>query len=209
MNRKISSFTWWSIRKTEIVRRFLWRLNTDLTKAKETLQAQSSLIQKEITTSAYVLSKTYPSGVWRHTYILNHRLSTAIHLKEEVQEVPAFHHALKDAEGKWITHSTGALQEKKVQEDEEPGSLYKYGKGLLETPVSHIFRGAYESGNERLLTWTARSASAARVLLKLHNRGVRFSLLLLGYGLSRDSNYWHGNKLYPAPANWNSVKGVG
>lgn len=66
--------------------------------------------------------------------------------------ISPFHHALKDAEGKWITHSTGALQEKKVQEDEEPGSLYKYGKGLLETPVSHIFRGAYESGNERLLT---------------------------------------------------------
>lgn len=58
-----------------------------------------------------------------------------IHFKEEAQEVPAFHHALKDAEGKWITHSTGALQDKKVQEDEEPGSLYKYGKGLLQTQV--------------------------------------------------------------------------
>lgn len=80
-----------------------------------------------------------PRDVWRYTHVPSHRLSTPIHLKEEVQEIPVFRRAVKDAEGRWITHPTGALPYKKVQEDEiatsrsdgskEPGSLYKYRKG--------------------------------------------------------------------------------
>lgn len=80
-----------------------------------------------------------PRDVWRYTHVPDHRLSTPIHFKAEVQEIPVFRRAVKDAEGRWITHPTDALQYKKVQEDEvatsrsdrskEPGSLYKYRKG--------------------------------------------------------------------------------
>ncbi|TQB77085.1 hypothetical protein MPDQ_005571 [Monascus purpureus] len=80
--------------------------------------------------------------VWWYTHVPNHRLSTPIHFKEEVQEIPVFHHAVKDAEGWWITHPTSALPYKKLQEDEVttsredgskvPGSLYKYRKGAAE-----------------------------------------------------------------------------
>jgi hypothetical protein len=80
-----------------------------------------------------------PRDVWRYTDVPNHRLSTPIHFKEEVQEIPVFRSAVKDSEGRWITHPTRALTYKKAQEDEiatsrsdgskEPGSLYKYRKG--------------------------------------------------------------------------------
>ncbi|KAF7166244.1 hypothetical protein CNMCM5623_000001 [Aspergillus felis] len=80
-----------------------------------------------------------PRDVWRYTDVPNHRLSTPIHFKEEVQEIPVFRSAVKDPEGRWITHPTRALTYKKAQEDEiatsrsdgskEPGSLYKYRKG--------------------------------------------------------------------------------
>lgn len=80
-----------------------------------------------------------PRDVWHYTHIPDHRVSTPIHFKEEVQEIPIFCRAVKDAEGKWITHPTSALPYKKLQEDEvatsrsdgskDPGSLYKYRKG--------------------------------------------------------------------------------
>ncbi|TQB71041.1 hypothetical protein MPDQ_007804 [Monascus purpureus] len=80
-----------------------------------------------------------PRDIWRYTHVPNHRLSTPIHFKEEVQEIPVFRRAIKDAEGRWITHPTSGLPYKKLQEDEvatsksdgskDPGSLYKYRKG--------------------------------------------------------------------------------
>ncbi|KAL4770669.1 hypothetical protein BDW60DRAFT_223770 [Aspergillus nidulans var. acristatus] len=67
-----------------------------------------------------------PRDIWRYTH-------------EEVQEIPVFRRAVKDAEGRWITHPTSGLPYKKLQEDEvatsrsdgskDPGSLYKYRKG--------------------------------------------------------------------------------
>ncbi|KAH3307662.1 hypothetical protein KXV87_007711 [Aspergillus fumigatus] len=80
-----------------------------------------------------------PRDIWRYTHVPAHRLSTPIHFKEDVQEIPVFRRAVKDAEGRWITHPKSALPYKKLQEDEvatsrsdgskDPGSLYKYRKG--------------------------------------------------------------------------------
>jgi hypothetical protein len=80
-----------------------------------------------------------PRDVWLYTHVPDHRLSTPIHFKESVKEIPIFRRAVKDSEGHWITHPTLALQYDRAQEYEiatsrsagfkNPGSLYKYRKG--------------------------------------------------------------------------------
>ena len=80
-----------------------------------------------------------PRDIWRHTEVLDHRLSTPIHFKECVQDIPVFRRAVKSLEGTWVTHPTLAFQYSMAQEYEkdaskaagfrEGGSLYKYRKG--------------------------------------------------------------------------------
>ena len=80
-----------------------------------------------------------PRDIWRYIHVPAHRLSTPIHFKESLREIPIFRRAVKDSEGKWVTHPTRALLYDQVQEYEistsksagykKPGSLYKYRKG--------------------------------------------------------------------------------
>ncbi|KAL2006851.1 hypothetical protein VTN00DRAFT_9519 [Thermoascus crustaceus] len=80
-----------------------------------------------------------PRDIWLYTHVPHHRLSTPIHFKESMKEIPIFRRAAKDSEGRWITHPTLAYQYDRAQEYEiatsrsagfkTPGSLYKYRKG--------------------------------------------------------------------------------
>ncbi|KAB8259317.1 hypothetical protein BDV32DRAFT_159408 [Aspergillus pseudonomiae] len=88
-----------------------------------------------------------PRDIWRYTHVPAHRLSTPIHFKESLREIPIFRRAVKDSEGKWVTHPTRALSYDQAQEYEistsksagykKPGSLYKYRKGAA-TKLRHL-----------------------------------------------------------------------
>lgn len=80
-----------------------------------------------------------PRDIWRYTSVPAHRLSTPIHFKKSVEEIPVFRRSVRDAEGNWITHPTLALPYTRVQQYEiatsksagfkDGGSLYKVSKG--------------------------------------------------------------------------------
>ncbi|OJJ80482.1 uncharacterized protein ASPGLDRAFT_69288 [Aspergillus glaucus CBS 516.65] len=69
----------------------------------------------------------------------NHRLSTPLHIADNVKEIPIFRKAVKDSKGNWVTSPTEAWTYEDLREyelaaaksagDENPGSLYKYQKG--------------------------------------------------------------------------------
>ncbi|KAJ8149190.1 hypothetical protein LV165_008185 [Aspergillus fumigatus] len=100
-----------------------------------------------------------PRDIWLYTHVPDHRLSTPIHFKESVKEIPIFRRAVKDSEGHWITHPTLALQYDQAQEYEiatsrsagfkNPGSLYKYRKGAarhLDEHSRNVIMGHKRSG---------------------------------------------------------------
>jgi Protein of unknown function (DUF3435) len=80
-----------------------------------------------------------PRDIWRYTHVPAHRLSTPLHFKESIKDIPVFRRAMRDFEGKWITDPVQAFQYDRVQEYEiaasklasfkNPSSLYKYRKG--------------------------------------------------------------------------------
>ena len=86
--------------------------------------------------SPYIQS---PRDIWRLTDVPDHRFSTPIHFKKDVQEIPVFRRAVKDESGIWVTDPVGAYRYTQAQEHEkaasacagfkEKGSLYKYRKG--------------------------------------------------------------------------------
>ncbi|OJJ82561.1 uncharacterized protein ASPGLDRAFT_1496032 [Aspergillus glaucus CBS 516.65] len=86
--------------------------------------------------SPYIQS---PRDIWRVTDVPDHRFSTPIHFKKDVQEIPVFRRAMKDESGIWVTDPVGAYRYTQAQEYEkaasacagfkEKGSLYKYRKG--------------------------------------------------------------------------------
>ncbi|EAW21814.1 FluG domain protein [Aspergillus fischeri NRRL 181] len=91
-----------------------------------------------------------------------HRLSTPIHFKESMKEIPIFRRPVKDSEGRWITHPALAYQYDRAEEYEiatsrsaglkTPGSLYKYRKGAaanlrhLDEHSRNIIMGHKRSG---------------------------------------------------------------
>lgn len=80
-----------------------------------------------------------PRDIWRFTHVPGHWLSTPLHFKESVKDIPIFRRAIKNSEGNWITDATQAFRYERAQEYEiatsksagfkNPGSLYKYRKG--------------------------------------------------------------------------------
>jgi hypothetical protein len=80
-----------------------------------------------------------PRDIWRFTDVPDHRLSTPLHFKESIKEVPVFRRPVEDSEGNWITDPIEAVPYYRAQEYEittsksagfkDPGSLYKYRKG--------------------------------------------------------------------------------
>ncbi|RHZ55164.1 uncharacterized protein CDV56_105607 [Aspergillus thermomutatus] len=103
-----------------------------------------------------------PRDIWLYTHVPDHRLSTPIHFKESMKEIPIFRRPVKDSEGRWITHPTLAYQYDRAQEYEiatsrsagfkTPGSLYKYRKGAaanlkhLDEHSRNIIMGHKRSG---------------------------------------------------------------
>ncbi|OXV07667.1 hypothetical protein Egran_04567 [Elaphomyces granulatus] len=55
-----------------------------------------------------------PRDIWRYTNVPEHRLSTPIHFKKSVHNIPVFRRAVRNTEGNWVS---------------DPISLYKYRKG--------------------------------------------------------------------------------
>lgn len=84
----------------------------------------------------------YPRDIWRLTDVPDHRLSTPIHFKESVKNVPIFRRAVKSEHGAWVTDPKVGFPYKQAQEYEkkasaragfaDEGSLYKYRKGAAE-----------------------------------------------------------------------------
>lgn len=82
---------------------------------------------------------TCPRDIWNLTKVPEHRLSTPVHFKEAVKEIPIFRRAMKNEEGVWITNPWHALTYGTALEYEqststsagskEKGTLYKYLKG--------------------------------------------------------------------------------
>lgn len=80
-----------------------------------------------------------PRDIWLLTDVPEHRLSTPIHFKESMREIPIFRRATRTTDGRVVTDPIRALPYSQVQEYEkeasasagfkERGSLYKYRKG--------------------------------------------------------------------------------
>lgn len=80
-----------------------------------------------------------PRDIWRLTTVPEHRLSTPIHFKESLQDVPVLRRAMRTNNGTWATDPTEALASCQAQTWEQSaceaagfpdrGSLYKYRKG--------------------------------------------------------------------------------
>ncbi|KAI9043130.1 uncharacterized protein KD926_004313, partial [Aspergillus affinis] len=119
-----------------------------------------------------------PRDIWRYTLVPTHRLSTPIHFKESVQEIPIFCRALKGGSG---THPTSALPYNKAQEDEvatsksevpkNPGSLYKYRKGVTANLQFQKSQNKVRSERKKLHS-TAKDEQRERFFQNVRNQIV-------------------------------------
>ena len=81
----------------------------------------------------------HPRDIWRLTTVPKHRLSTPIHFKGTLQDVPVLRRAMPSDNGTWVTDPIKALASSQAQTWEQEaseaagfedrGSLYKYRKG--------------------------------------------------------------------------------
>lgn len=94
-----------------------------------------------------------PRDIWNLTEVPEHRLSTPIHFKEAVKEIPIFRRAVKNEEGLWITDPRRALSYGTALEYEkstsvsagskQKGTLYKYRKGAAANLSTNIFNTTF------------------------------------------------------------------
>ncbi|KAL4933523.1 FluG domain protein [Aspergillus undulatus] len=102
-----------------------------------------------------------PRDVWMYTQVPGHRLSTPIHIKETVKEIPIFRKAVKDTEGNWVTSPTEGWVYGDLEDFErtaaqsagyrKPGTLYKYRKGAAAN-IRHL-----DEESRKLIMGHARS----------------------------------------------------
>ncbi|KAJ5882834.1 uncharacterized protein N7473_011096 [Penicillium subrubescens] len=103
-----------------------------------------------------------PRDIWNLTEVPEHRLSTTIHFKEAVKEIPIFRRAVKNGGGLWITDPRRALNFGTALEYEkstsisagskQKGTFYKYRKGAaanlrhLDEHSRNVIMGHQRSG---------------------------------------------------------------